>query len=112
MDWAPVDEYLTSMLVAEDEALRAARTASREAGRVAMEVAPNQGALLSLLARMIGARRILEIGTYFGYSTMWLAQAAGPDGLVTTLELDPGYAELAGRNLDRAGLADRVEILV
>jgi predicted O-methyltransferase YrrM len=107
--WRAVDGYLADTLVDEDEALVAARTGARDAGLPAHEVAPNQGALLALLARLGGARRALEIGTLAGYSTIWLARAVEH---VTTIELDPGYAGLAARNLAAAGVADRVELLV
>ncbi|HYN96807.1 MAG TPA: O-methyltransferase [Pilimelia sp.] len=107
--WRAVDDYFVAALVDEDAALVHARRSGRDAGLPAHEVAPNQGALLSLLARLGGARRILEIGTLGGYSTIWLARAAAH---VTTLEVDPGYAELARRNLDRAGVGDRVDVIV
>jgi predicted O-methyltransferase YrrM len=107
--WRAVDGYLADTLVDEDEALVSARAGARGAGLPAHEVAPNQGALLALLARLGGARRVLEIGTLAGYSTIWLARAVEH---VTTIEVDPGYAELAARNLAAAGVADRVELLV
>ncbi|SDY87573.1 Predicted O-methyltransferase YrrM [Modestobacter sp. DSM 44400] len=110
--WREVDDYFVGTLVAEDEALVQTRTASHAAGLPPHEVAPNQGALLALLARAAGARCVLEVGTLAGYSTIWLARAVGPDGRVTTLELDPEYAALARANLERAGVADRVEIVV
>lgn len=74
-------------------------------------MAPNQGALLALLVRLSGARRVLEVGTLAGYSTIWLARATGPDGHVTSLELDPQYAALARANLRRAGVAGQVDVL-
>ncbi|MBP2703851.1 O-methyltransferase [Microbispora sp. RL4-1S] len=107
--WRAVDEYLTTTLIGEDAGLVRARRECRLAGLPDHEVAPNQGALLSLLARMRGARRVLEIGTLGGYSTIWLARAAQH---VTTLEIDPEYARLALLNLERAGVADRVDVLV
>lgn len=76
------------------------------------EVASNQGALLSLLTQMVGARRVLELGTLAGYSTIWFARGVGDDGKVVTLELEAQNAALARQNLVRAGVADRVEILV
>jgi predicted O-methyltransferase YrrM len=107
--WRAVDEYFVSALIDEDEALVAARMSSGSSSMPRAEVAPNQGALLSLLARMSGARRVLEIGTLTGYSTIWLARAAAH---VTTLEMDPSNAAIALQNLERAGVADRVSVLV
>jgi predicted O-methyltransferase YrrM len=108
-DWNDVDNYLTDTLITEDAALRDARRASRRATMPGAEVTPAQGAFLTLIARISGARRILEIGTLTGYSTIWLARAAEH---VTTLELDPGNAELARRHLEAAGVADRVDLRV
>jgi predicted O-methyltransferase YrrM len=107
--WRAVDGYFVDMLVDEDGPLVQARLTSAESSMPRAEVSPNQGALLSLLVRMCGARRVLEIGTLTGYSTIWLARAADR---VTTLEVDPGNAKLATRNLARAGVTDRVEVLV
>jgi predicted O-methyltransferase YrrM len=104
-----VDAYFAGALLHEDGALRHARLDSAGSSMPKAEVAPNQGALLSLLARMCGARRVLEIGTLAGYSTIWLARAAAH---VTTLEVDPGNAALARANFARAGVADRVDLLV
>jgi predicted O-methyltransferase YrrM len=109
--WTAVDEYLKERLVGEDEALSAALADSAAAGLPAINVAPNQGKLLNLLARLRGARRILEVGTLGGYSTIWLARALPADGRVVTLEINPRHAEVAEANLRRAGVADRVEIL-
>jgi predicted O-methyltransferase YrrM len=110
--WREVDEYFVASLVGEDDALAQARTDSHAAGLPTGEVAPNQGALLSLLARMSGARRVLEIGTLGGYSTIWLGRAVGVEGHVTSLEIDPDRAVVARRNVDRAGVGDRVDIVV
>jgi len=107
--WRAVDEYFVSSLVDEDEALVAARRSGALSSMPRAEVAPNQGALLSLLVRMSGAQRVLEIGTLTGYSTIWLARAAAH---VTTLEVDPVNAGLARRNFAFAGVADRVSLLV
>lgn len=107
--WQIVDDYFVKALIDEDDALLQARLDCRDANLPDHEVAANQGALLSLLARLSGARRVLEIGTLGGYSTIWLARAAEH---VTTLEIDPEYAKLAQRNLERAGVADRVDLLV
>jgi len=110
--WAAVDDYLTGLVVRPDAALAAAQRAGDEAGLPSIAVAANQGKLLRLLATMLGARRILEIGTLAGYSTIWLAGALPPDGRLVTLELDPRHAEVAAGNLQRAGLADRVQVRV
>jgi predicted O-methyltransferase YrrM len=108
--WTEVDRYLTDLLVAPDPALDAALAASVAAGLPPINVAPNQGKLLHLLARIHGARRILEIGTLGGYSTIWLARALPPGGRLITLESDPKHAEVARANLARAGLADVVHV--
>jgi predicted O-methyltransferase YrrM len=108
--WTAVDRYITDLLVPPDPALDAALQASASAGLPAINVAPNQGKLLHLLARVHGARRILEIGTLGGYSTIWLARALPADGRLITLESDPKHAEIARANIERAGLADVVEL--
>ncbi|GAA1993277.1 O-methyltransferase [Isoptericola halotolerans] len=110
--WRDVDSHLVGELVEEDDALVGARELGRERGLPAIEVAPNQGAFLALVAQMTGARRVLELGTLAGYSTIWLARAVGPEGRVTTVELDPRHAAVARENLDRAGLAYRVDVEV
>ncbi|ROQ68935.1 FkbM family methyltransferase [Streptomyces sp. 840.1] len=110
--WAEVDDYFNALLVGSDEALDAAVEASEKAGLPAIQVAANQGKLLNLLARLQGARTVLEIGTLGGYSTIWLARALPEGGRVVTLEADPECAEVARRNIERAGLADVVEIRV
>lgn len=107
-----MDAYLVDLLVDEDDALRTAQSASEAAGMSGGEVAPNQGALLQLLARMVGARRILEVGTLGGYSTIWLTRALPAGGALVSLELDPDRAALARRNLTRAGLDDIATVLV
>ena len=96
----------------DDPVLSAALEASDAAGLPKIAVSAQQGKFLSLFAGAIGARRILEIGTLGGFSTIWLARGAGPDGRVITLEYEPKHAEVARANLDRAGVGDRVEILV
>ncbi len=108
--WSQVDRYLAGLLVAPDPALEATLEASAAAGLPAVNVAPNQGKLLQLLARMMGARRILEIGTLGGYSAIWLARALPPDGRLVTLEADPRHAAVARANIARAGLGDVVEV--
>lgn len=110
--WAEVDDYFNALLVGSDEALDAAVEASDRAGLPAIQVAANQGKLLNLLARLQGARTVLEIGTLGGYSTIWLARALPEGGRVVTLEADPECAEVARRNIERAGLPDVVEIRV
>jgi predicted O-methyltransferase YrrM len=111
-EWTAVDAYMTGALLAPDPALDQALADSAAAGLPAINVAPNQGKLLQLLAEMVGARRILEIGTLGGYSTIWLARALPADGELVTLEYEPKHAEVARRNIARAGLADRVEVKV
>ncbi|MEU2670108.1 O-methyltransferase [Streptomyces sp. NPDC007164] len=110
--WAEVDNYFNGLLVGPDEVLDAVVEASDGAGLPAIQVAANQGKLLNLLARLQGARTVLEIGTLGGYSTIWLARALPEGGKVVTLEADPAYAEVARANIERAGLADVVEIRV
>ena len=110
--WTAVDEYLDGALGISDKILEGALAAAREAGLPAIAVAPNQGRMLNLLARLQGAKRILEIGTLGGYSAIWLARALPEGGRLVTLELDPKHAEVARANLARAGLAGRVEVRV
>jgi predicted O-methyltransferase YrrM len=92
--------------------LEGALAANAAAGLPAMDVSPTQGKFLQLIARMVGARRILEIGTLGGYSTIWLARALPEGGRLVTLEIDPRFAEVARANIANAGLADRVELRV
>ena len=108
--WTAVDRYFSDRLVSTDPALEAALAASAAAGLPAINVSPVQGKLLHLLARSIGARGVLEIGTLGGYSTIWLARAVPAGGRVISLEADPRHAEVARANIIRAGLADRVEV--
>jgi predicted O-methyltransferase YrrM len=108
--WIAVDRYITDLLVPSDPALDAALEASAAAGLPTIQVSPAQGKFLHLLARSQGARRILEIGTLGGYSTIWLARALPSGGRLITLEADPHHAEVARGNLIRAGLADVVEL--
>ncbi|MCX5610841.1 MULTISPECIES: O-methyltransferase [unclassified Streptomyces] len=108
--WTAVDAYFDGLLVEEDEALTGAAADSEAAGLPAHQVAPNQGKLLHLLARIRGARRILEIGTLGGYSTIWLARALPEGGQLVTLEVDERCAEIAAANIARAGLQDSVDI--
>ncbi len=110
--WTAVDRYLAELFVPSDSALDAALEASVAAGLPPINVSPNQGKLLQLLARMQGARNILEIGTLGGYSTIWLARALPAGGRLITLEFEPKHAEVARANLVRAGLAGVVELRV
>ncbi|MEV6420702.1 O-methyltransferase [Streptomyces sp. NPDC051662] len=108
--WNAVDRYFTDQLAPGDEALSAALAASDAAGLPAIGVAPNQGKLLQLLARIQGARTVLEIGTLGGYSTIWLARALPEDGKLISLEYDPRHAEVARANLVHAGLDKITEV--
>ncbi|WP_223635901.1 O-methyltransferase [Corallococcus sp. EGB] len=108
--WTQVDRYITDHMVAPDAMLEAALEASAKAGLPAINVAPNQGKLLMLLARMHGAKRILEVGTLGAYSTLWLARALPPGGRIITLEAVPKHAEVARENIARAGLSGVVEV--
>jgi len=107
-----VDDFLDSTVIGDDPALTAALAASDAAGLPPIAVSAQQGKFLSLLAAAMQARRILEIGTLGGFSTIWLARGAGPQGRVVTLEYEPKHAEVARANLREAGLADRVEVKV
>lgn len=110
--WNEVDDYFNGLFVPADGALENALTASAAAGLPHISVAPNQGKLLQILALSCGAKRILEIGTLGGYSTIWLARALPADGKLITLEYDPKHAEVATRNIAHAGLAEVVEVRV
>jgi predicted O-methyltransferase YrrM len=110
--WSAVDHYIVEMLIGKDPVLEAALAASAEAGLPSIALTPAQAKLLHLLARVHKARSVLEIGTLGGYSTIWLARALPPDGRLITLELEPGYAEVARANVERAGLAGLVQIIV
>jgi predicted O-methyltransferase YrrM len=110
--WTSVDSFVTDALVQPDAALEAALAATEAAGLPAIQVSAPQGKMLHLLARMAGARSILEVGTLGGYSTIWLGRALPPGGRLISLELDPVHAQVARSNLARAGLDDRVEVRV
>jgi len=110
--WTDVDNYFSELLVEKDGDLEHAFRSIDEAGMPPIQVAPNQGKLLSILARSIRARSILEIGTLAGYSTIWLARSLDKGASLVTLEADPYHAEVAQANIDRAGLAKTVEIIV
>jgi predicted O-methyltransferase YrrM len=108
--WSAVDRFVSDLLIPSDPALDEALRASAEAGLPAIQVSPPLGKLLHLLARIRGARNILEIGTLGGYSTIWLARALPAGGRLITLEADPKHAEVARTNIARAGLAGTVEL--
>jgi len=110
--WAAVDDYLNDLIVRPDAALAAATAASKAAGLPEIAVSAPQGKLLNLLARMMGARRILEIGVLGGYSTIWLARALPPDGRLISLEYKQKHAEVARANLAQAGLSEVTEVRV
>jgi predicted O-methyltransferase YrrM len=110
--WSAVDRYIAERLIPPDDALDAALRDSEAAGLPAINVTPNQGKVLYLLATIRGARSILEIGTLGGYSTIWLARALPEGGRLVTLEADPKHAAIARANIGRAGVADRVELRV
>lgn len=109
-DWQRVDDYIADTLLPPDPALDAALAANAAAGLPAIDVAPSHGKLLHILARMTGARRILEIGTLGGYSTIWLARALPPGGRLVTLEASAAHAAVARENIARAGLAGVVDL--
>ncbi len=108
--WTAVDNYVSELFLKHDPALEAALAASAAAGLPEIQVSPAQGKLLHLLARMQGARNILEVGTLGGYSTIWLARALPAGGRLITLELDPKHAQVARSNFERAGVSDVVEL--
>jgi predicted O-methyltransferase YrrM len=110
--WADVDAYIEGALVGEDAVLEGALAATRAAGLPEIQVSPAQGKWLHLLAKAVGARRVLEVGTLAGYSTIWLARALPREGRIVTLEIDPRHAAVAEQNLARAGVAQRAEVLV
>ncbi|MBW7454198.1 O-methyltransferase [Paenibacillus sepulcri] len=108
--WTQVDRYITERLIPHDPVLEKVLAANQEAGLPAIDVTPNQGKLLNIWAQMQGAKRILEIGTLGGYSTIWLARALPAGGQLVTIELDPHHAETARANISLAGLDDIVEL--
>ncbi|MCC6460299.1 MAG: O-methyltransferase [Saprospiraceae bacterium] len=107
-----VDHYIAQLLAPEDSALRAVEPSLTEAGIPQMSVSANQGKFLQLLALLCRAERILELGTLGGYSTIWMARALPEGGRLVSLEADPGYAEVAWKNIVAAGLSEKVEIRV
>jgi predicted O-methyltransferase YrrM len=110
--WQAVDRYFAGQLLDPDPVLDAAQEANERAGLPPIDVSPAEGKLLHLLARTVGARRILEVGTLGGYSTIWLARALPSDGQLVTCEINPAHAEVARANLARAGLDGRVDVRV
>ena len=110
--WRAVDDFIEGALIGEDPVLERALKASAQAGLPPIAVTASQGRFLNLLLRIHRARRVLELGTLGGYSTIWLGRALPPDGRILTLELDAGYAAVARENLRRAGLAERAELRV
>jgi predicted O-methyltransferase YrrM len=110
--FSAVDEFIAGTLVPHDEALDGALAAAEAAGLPSIQVSPPQGKLLQLLARLQGARTVLEFGTLGGYSTILLARALPDDGRLITLEANSDYAEVAGKSIEAAGLGERVEIRV
>jgi predicted O-methyltransferase YrrM len=110
--WIRVDRYVEDLLMGPDPVLDAALEASAAAGLPSIAVSPTQGKLLFVLARAVGARAILAVGTLGGYSTIWLARALPPNGRLVTLELKPHHAEVARENLRRAGVEELVELRV
>lgn len=109
-EWIAAEEFLSRMVVHPDEALQQAVRSAAEAGMPAIEVAPNAGKLLKLLVQMSGARRVLEIGTLAGFSTIWMGRGLPADGTLVTCEYLPKHAEVAWANIDFAGLGEKVEI--
>jgi predicted O-methyltransferase YrrM len=111
-EWIAVDRYFSGLLTPADGALDGALLANKKAGLPAIDVSRLQGKFLEFLVRSSGARRVLEIGTLGGYSTLWLARALPEDGRIVTLEFDPHHAETARENLRNAGVLDRVDLRV
>jgi predicted O-methyltransferase YrrM len=108
--WTAVDDYITALFIPSDPVLDAALSASAKAGLPSIQVSVAQGKMLHLLARALGARKVLEIGTLGGYSTIWLGRALPPGGTLITLEAEPKHAEVAQANIARAGLSGAVEL--
>jgi predicted O-methyltransferase YrrM len=110
--WAAVDEYFSAALVGEDDEMAAVERAAEAAGLPPISVSAAQGKLLALLVRSVAAQRVLEVGTLGGYSAVWMARAITRPGRLVTFELEPHHAEVARANVDRAGVADLVDIRV
>lgn len=107
-----VDRYVGQMLAPEDDALQAVSRSIAEAGMPQISISPNQGKFLQVMARLCGARHILEIGTLAGYSTIWMARALPPGGRLITIEFDPKHAGVAQKNLERAGVEKQVDLRI
>jgi caffeoyl-CoA O-methyltransferase len=107
-----VDHYIDGLLVTEDNALVATKQSLADAGMPEISVSPNQGKFLHILALLCNAKKILEVGTLAGYSTIWMARALPKDGKLITIELDPKHAAVAKKNIERAGLSDRIEVRI
>jgi predicted O-methyltransferase YrrM len=105
-------DYLAALFAPEDSTLLTLREEADRSGLPPISISPDEGRLLQVLLRAIGARRVLEVGTLGGYSAIWIARALPPDGALLTFEIDPNYAEFARRHIARAGVADRVEVRV
>ncbi len=110
--WAAVDDYIAARLLGDGARGRAILTANAAAGLPDIDVSPPQGRMLNILTRLMGARRVLEVGTLGGYSTVELADAVGSGGKVVTLEIDPHHGAVARANIAAAGMAERVEVRV
>ncbi len=110
--WTSVDRYFGDLFASQDGHLASARRANRQAGLPEIDVSPLQGKFLQVLVQMTRAKRILEIGTLGGYSTMWMARALPRGGRIVSLEFEPRHAEIASANLHAAGLLSRVKIRV
>jgi len=110
--WSAVEQYVAGHLLTPDPVLEAALDASAKAGLPNIQISPVEGQLLFLLATMLHARRVLEVGTLGGYSTIWLARALAPGGSLVTLEVDPKHAQVALANIERAGLSDKVDLRI
>jgi predicted O-methyltransferase YrrM len=110
--FAILDRYIDDLFAPEDEVLRVAQKEARKAALPEIQVSSGQGKFIYLLAKVVGARRILELGTLGGYSAIWLARALPEDGLLVTLEIEKKYADVAASNLTRAGLLNKVEIVL
>ena len=110
--WSAVDNYIDGQLALNDAALDASIIANASGGLPAIDITASQGKLLQMIARLAGARRILEIGTLGGYSTIWLARALPADGKLITLEYDPTHAAVAKSNIERAGLSKIVDVRI
>ena len=110
--WTAVDDYIVSSLFEKDPVLDAVLKANRDQGLPAIDVSAAQGKLLSLLVRIRGAKKVLEVGTLGGYSTIWMARGLPADGKVVTLELDPHHAKVARSNFERAGVSDKTDLRV